>query len=117
MIGPGYVPTFGMAQIGGQPMQVLTFVADHAADMIRPDLTQAQQVRLIARGAGFLGSSKEYLQNIVSQFEQLGIVDPDCSALLQQVDDFLARDEGPIGKSLVGPVTRLSEHIERFKSG
>ncbi len=98
-------------------MQVLTFVADHAADMIHPDLTQTQQVRLIALGAGFLGSSKEYLQNIVSQFEQLGIVEPDSSALLQQVDDFLAWDEGLIGKSVVGPITRLSEHIERSKSG
>lgn len=90
MIGPGYVPTFVAAFIGGRTETVLTFVADHSAPEIRPGLPRADQVRLIARGTGFLGTSKAYLENIVSHFAHLGIVDEDCSALLREVEDHLA---------------------------
>lgn len=90
MIGPGYVPTFVTALIDGRQQAALTFMADHLADAITPDLPRAEQVRFIAQGAGFLGTSKAYLENIVSQFAHLGIVDADCSALLEEVEEFLA---------------------------
>jgi glutathione-specific gamma-glutamylcyclotransferase len=90
MIGPGYVPTFVDARIDGQATPALTFVANHGADSIVPDLPRADQVRCLALGAGFLGTSKAYLENIVSHFALLGIVDADCSALLREVEDHLA---------------------------
>lgn len=90
MIGHGYVPTFVTAVIDGQPTTALTFLADHSSDSILPDIARAEQVRLIALGAGFLGTSKAYLENIVSHFAHLGIVDEDCSALLREVEDHLA---------------------------
>ena len=88
MIGHGYIPTFVTTLIDGQPLSALTFVANHEADMICPDITRQEQIRYIATGAGFLGTSKEYLANIVSQFKALGIVDEDCSALLREVEEF-----------------------------
>ncbi len=93
MVGPGYVPTFVTALIDGRPQTALTFVADHDAQMIRPDLSRAQQVRCIAQGAGFLGTSLGYLENIVSQFGLLGIVDAESAGLLQEVEAYLAQSE------------------------
>ncbi len=93
-IGPGYVPAFVMADINGKPQSALTFVADHAADAMQPDLTRAEQVRFIAHGKGFLGTSKGYLENIVGQIALLGIVDADCTDLLQEVEDHLATGNG-----------------------
>ncbi len=86
MVGPGYIPTFVSTSIDGSPEQALTFVADHTADQINPDLTRAEQVHHIAHGAGFLGTSREYLVNIVRQFAALGIDDAECTALLAAVD-------------------------------
>ena len=86
MIGPGYIPTFVPLQIDGQDLEALTFVADHSADSIDASLTHQEQIRFIAHGSGFLGTSKEYLENIVAQFAVLGIVDEDCSALLADVE-------------------------------
>lgn len=90
MIGPGYVPTFVTARIDRQPLSALTFVADQSAEVIRPDLPRADQVRFIATGTGFLGTSKAYLENIVSHIALLEIVDEDCAALLREVEDYLA---------------------------
>lgn len=88
MVGHTYVPTAIATKIEGQIVQALTFTANHESPMIRPNLTRADQVRLIARGSGFLGTSKDYLANIVSQFALLGIADADCSALLKEVENY-----------------------------
>jgi cation transport protein ChaC len=90
MIGPGYLATFVTADLGDRMQPALTFVADHGAASIRPDLTRAAQVRLIATGAGFLGTSKSYLENIIGQIARLGIADTDCEDLLRAVEDYLA---------------------------
>lgn len=89
MIGPGYEPRFITARIGADNVEALTFVANHAAYVIRPDLSRAQQIRYIAHGSGFLGTSHSYLVNIVSQLKVLNIHDPDCVRLLKEVDEFL----------------------------
>lgn len=86
MIGPGYIPTFVPLQLDDQGVEALTFVADHSADGIEANLTREEQIQFIANGSGFLGTSKEYLENIVAQFTVLGIVDKDCSALLADVE-------------------------------
>ncbi len=89
MIGPGYEPCMITARVGDRSVEALTFVANHAADTIRPDLSRAEQIRYIALGSGFLGTSRSYLANIVKQLDVLDIRDPDCVRLLQEVDDFL----------------------------
>jgi glutathione-specific gamma-glutamylcyclotransferase len=89
MLGHSYVPTFVNAVIGGQPQHCLTFAANHAAESIVPRISRGDQVRYIATGKGFLRTSKGYLENIVSHFGILGIVDEDCTDLLREVEDFL----------------------------
>jgi len=87
---PSYLPAFVTLELGGAPVRALTFVADHAAETIRPDLTFDDQVHLIATGTGFLGSSRDYLASIVEHFVALDIHDEDCVALLEAVDRFRA---------------------------
>lgn len=89
-IVPGYIPTFVTAHANGTPIRALTFLADHDADDIEPDLSFDEQVHLIATGEGFLGSSRDYLVNIVGHFEAMGIRDDGCAALLGAVDRYLA---------------------------
>lgn len=90
MIGPGYIAGFVTAELETGPVRALTFLADHAAAEIRADLTRAEQIRCIALGAGFLGTSREYLANIVEHFASLDIHDEHCSALLSEVEAYLA---------------------------
>jgi glutathione-specific gamma-glutamylcyclotransferase len=68
----------------------VTFVADHDVPDVRPDLTHEEQVRYVAHGAGDLGTSRDYLANIVGHFTHLGIADAHCSDLLRAVDAYLA---------------------------
>lgn len=90
MMGPGYVPTFVDGMINGQTQKLLTFVADYSAEIICPDLSEEETVHYIATGAGFLGTSKDYLANIVSHFATLGIADDHCSDLLRAVETYIA---------------------------
>jgi cation transport protein ChaC len=90
MIGPGYLPSFVMAEVDGEPVRALTFLADHAAEAIRPNLTFEDQVRFVAEGAGLLGTSRDYLASSVDQLAALGIHDEDCVTLLNAVDQHLA---------------------------
>ncbi|MCC1491483.1 gamma-glutamylcyclotransferase [Cognatishimia sp. F0-27] len=89
MIAPGYHARFVTVDIDEAPARALAFVADHTVDDIKPELSRAEQIRYIAHGAGFLGTSRDYLLNIVEHFETLGIHDPECSELLGAVDAYL----------------------------
>ena len=90
MIAPGYLARFIPARVGDADIRVLTFVADHDVPDIRPDLTHEEQVRFVAHGAGDLGTSRDYLANIVGHLTHLGITDAHCSNLLRAVDAYLA---------------------------
>ncbi len=89
MVGYAYEPRFVTATLDEGSVTALAFVANHASKLIRPDLSREEQIRFLAGGSGFLGSSREYLSNIVRQFAALGVVDEDCSALLREVEDYL----------------------------
>ena len=89
-VAPSYIPTFVTAYVNAEPIKALTFIADHSADQICPDISRQEQVEYISTGSGFLGTSKEYLANIVSQFEVLGVVDDACAALLAEVEQELS---------------------------
>lgn len=85
-IMPAYLPRFVTAEVEGAPVRALTFLANRAAEAIEPDLTFEEQVHLIATGAGFLGSSREYLASVVDHFAALDIHDEACVRLLTAVD-------------------------------
>ena len=84
MIGPGYLARFVPVLIDGIEARALTFLADHHDPLMRPDITRADQIRYAATGSGFLGTSFDYLQNVVGHLHDMGIPDPDLDALLAQ---------------------------------
>jgi cation transport protein ChaC len=90
MIAPGYLARFIPARIGDADIRVLAFVADHDVPDVRPDLTFEEQIRYVAHGTGDLGTSRDYLANIVGHFTHLGISDDHCTDLLRAVDAYLA---------------------------
>lgn len=90
LVGPGYIPAFVSARIGETEEPALTFLADHASPDIRAGISREDQVRYIATGAGLLGTSRDYLANIVGHFALLGIEDAHCEDLLRDVDAVLA---------------------------
>jgi cation transport protein ChaC len=85
MVLPSYVPRLLPADLDRESVKVLVFLADHESEMIRADLTREQQLRYLSTGTGFLGSSRDYLENIARQFASLGIVDTEVSTLLADV--------------------------------
>ena len=68
LIAPAYTPVFVEAATAAGPIEALAMVADHAAEDIRPDLAHAEQVRYLATGAGFLGTSLQYIETLAAQF-------------------------------------------------
>lgn len=85
MLAPGYLPVIAACDTAQGPVAALTFVADHAAALIDAGLSRADQVRYIASGVGFLGTSLQYLENIAAQFNALQIDDAEVTGLLAEV--------------------------------
>lgn len=97
LIGPGYRSAFVPAHVDGKPIKALSFVADHHAEAIRADLTRHEQIRCVAQGAGFLGTSLAHLEDAARQFVRLGIADAECFSLLQEVKDHMAQGKAAAG--------------------
>lgn len=89
MSSPSYVPRIVPVELDGEHVSALAFFADHDTDMIQSDLTRTQQLRYLATGTGFLGSSRDYLETIARQFTALGIDDPEVNALVDEVRAFV----------------------------
>lgn len=85
MIAHAYYPAFAEARTAEGPVQALCFVADPEADMIDTMLCHEMQVDYIATGEGFLGSSYEYLENMLIQFDAMQVEDPALQKLLADV--------------------------------
>ncbi len=96
-VAPGYIPSLITASIGNTDVCALTFVADHDAEHICGDITRDEQIAFLAGGRGILGTSIEYLENICSHFEILGIEDEECSSLLAEVRAFMRDDANSNG--------------------
>jgi glutathione-specific gamma-glutamylcyclotransferase len=70
-------------------VQALTSQADQAATEIRTDQTRTEQIHCIAHCAGFLGTSRAYLADILDHFAALDLHDADCAALLSEGEAYL----------------------------
>lgn len=90
VIGPAYAPAFVPVRIAGTDATALSFLANHDYPDIRGDISRDEQIRYIATGSGFLGSSRAYLAGIVDHFAHLGIADDHCTGLLHAVDAHIA---------------------------
>jgi len=87
-IGPAYRAKFVTAYIDAEPITALTFVADHRAKIIAAELTRQEQIHFLATGAGFLGSSLDYLRNVAKKLEALGIHDEAVASLLRETEAY-----------------------------
>ena len=85
MIAHAYEVAFAPADTAQGPIRVLCFVADHASDQIDTDLSHDKQVEYIATGEGMLGTSYEYLENMLIHFDTMHVEDPALRALLRDV--------------------------------
>ena len=81
-VAPAYSPRFIAVDTAQGPVEALTFVANHAAQTIAPNLSHQDQVRYLATGRGEHGTSMDYLERIAAQLAVLGIDDPDVARLL-----------------------------------
>jgi glutathione-specific gamma-glutamylcyclotransferase len=82
MIGPGYHARFIPALIDGTEARALAFLADHDDPLMQAGISRADQIRYAATGAGFLGTSFDYLHSTVAHLAEVGITDVDASDLL-----------------------------------
>jgi glutathione-specific gamma-glutamylcyclotransferase len=89
-VGPAYIPVFVEAHVDERAIEALTFVADHNAELIDHTMTREEQIRFVATGTGFAGSSMDYLRNIHEKFAVLNVHDEEVGALLRDAEAFLA---------------------------
>ena len=89
-LGPTYRAVFVEAAVEEQPITALTFVADHEAELIDAGMTREEQIHYIATGAGFAGTSIDYLRNIHGKFQALGIRDDEVETLLGEVEAYIS---------------------------
>jgi glutathione-specific gamma-glutamylcyclotransferase len=82
LLGHAYKPVFVKAATRFGDVEALTVIADHGSELIRSDLTREEQVRYIATGQGFLGTSLQYIENIAEHFAALEIEDSEVAELL-----------------------------------
>jgi cation transport protein ChaC len=88
-VGPAYRAVFVDASIAGHEVKALAFVADHDAELIDATLTREEQIRFLATGTGFAGSSMDYLRNVQEKLAALGIDDADVDDLLRDARSYL----------------------------
>lgn len=93
-IGPAYRAEFLDARTASGPLRVLAFLADHDAAQIEAELPRDEQVRCLATGEGFLGTSLDYIRGIETRLACLGIEDPDVTALRRDAEACAARLSG-----------------------
>jgi len=89
-VGPAYTATFVQTEIGGATVDALTFVADHEAEIIHPDITRDEQIRYLATGVGFMGTSMDYLRGVAAKLRALEIRDLDVTSLLGDAEAYAA---------------------------
>jgi cation transport protein ChaC len=94
IVGPAYLPAFVETAMADGVTKTLTFVADHDAEIIDGEVSRADQIRFLATGAGFLGTSLDYLKNIDRKFAALGIYDEEVTSLLRDTLAYIDGSEG-----------------------
>ena len=91
-ICPGYHTAFIALDADGETLEAAAFVADHDADLIDSRMTWEDQVRCLATGEGFFGTSLDYVRRIERKFDALGIHDPEVTALREAAEAWRAPD-------------------------
>ncbi|MCA0922705.1 gamma-glutamylcyclotransferase [Pseudooceanicola nanhaiensis] len=90
MIAPCYRAVFIPVHTAQGTVEALAFEADNSTDMIETDLCYDLQVRYLATGQGMLGTSMEYVDNLLEHFETLGIDDAALAKLAADARQYRA---------------------------
>ena len=90
LLGHAYRPAMVPVTTRLGSIEALTVIANHEADVIRADITREEQIRYVATGKGFLGTSLQYLENIATHFKALGIEDREVDELLAGAQSYIA---------------------------
>lgn len=94
---PAYIAHDIPLAIGDTTITALTFVADHDSAAIDAGIARDEQLHLLARSAGILGSSLDYLRGIVAKLRLLDIEDTELFGLLDDAQALAARaDQRPL---------------------
>jgi glutathione-specific gamma-glutamylcyclotransferase len=91
LIAYAYKPAFAKVATEFGDVEALTVIADRDSDFICPGLTREEQVRYIATGAGFLGTSLQYIESIAGHFAALEVKDREVEELLAEARAYAAR--------------------------
>ncbi|MEX0285445.1 MAG: gamma-glutamylcyclotransferase [Paracoccaceae bacterium] len=81
MFSGSYHPCFFPVQTPQGRVEALTFVMDHSNYRYVPDLSEDEVAQMIAHAEGNLGPNFDYLDNLVSHLDELGLSDPDIYRL------------------------------------
>lgn len=90
MLSGAYVPAFVEAETADGRIKAVTFLANRRAKRIRSDISRSDQIRYLATGSGVLGTSLEYIENLVNHLTTLGIEDREVSSLLSEAKSYAA---------------------------
>ena len=93
MIARAYIPRFIDLETPQGPLEALAFVMDQQAPRYVPGLSIEETARFIGTGRGPIGTSLEYLDNLVAHFAVLDIVDAELADLHRLASRIAAEDE------------------------
>ncbi len=85
LLGRVYKPLITKLSTAQGSIEALTVVANHDSQWILPDLPRQEQIKYLATGKGYGGTSREYIENIAAHFASLKLEDAELKALLAQV--------------------------------
>ena len=80
-----YAPRFMPVETPQGPIEALAFLADHSHPRHVGDLPRPERAKMIAVAEGMLGTNLEYLENLLSHLEALGLHDPEMAELHDMV--------------------------------
>jgi len=95
MLRKTYIATFVTIYSKAGPVTALTFVIDPSAESYHPDISLEQAATYVATGAGFYGSSFEYVKNLVAHLDEFGIEDDNVRQLHETALRIEAEQEKP----------------------
>jgi cation transport protein ChaC len=94
MISDGYLPRWLTLRTAEGPIPALAFVVNPAADRYAGGLSDDDKARHIARAAGDLGSSRDYLLSTVAHLDDIGVHDRRLHHLKNRLIDWLRQEDG-----------------------
>jgi glutathione-specific gamma-glutamylcyclotransferase len=86
MLRGGYAPAVVPMTTPQGPIEALAFVSNPSHPSYVGELPFAETASLIASGTGILGTNREYLVQLATQLDALGIEDPYVAQLHAQMD-------------------------------